>query len=99
MTEFLSDYAYFKRGYEAFKSFSKITPKIKKEMIKDLAITFLGILLGLTMYAIYLDYSDNTTKNGEIKENVSLKSIPKELPKDIEFDEIRIPKNLKEVIL
>lgn len=32
MTEFLSDYAYFKNSYEAFKSFSKLTPKIKKEM-------------------------------------------------------------------
>lgn len=35
----------------------------------------------------------------EIKENVSLKP-PRELPKDeIEFDEIKIPKNLQEVIL
>lgn len=68
-------------------------------MIKDLAITFLGILFGLTIYAIYLDYTDNTRKNSEIQENVSLKPIPKELPQDIEFDEIRIPKNLKEVIL
>lgn len=69
-------------------------------MIKDLIVTFLGILMGITIYAIYLDYSESKVKQTEIRENVSLAPVPKELPKEvIEFDIIEPPKGLKAVIL
>lgn len=47
---------------------------------------------------VVMIYCIDCPKQTEAKENMSLQP-PRELPKDIEFDEIRIPKNLQEVIL
>lgn len=55
MAEYLSNYNYFKNGYEAFKAFSKITPKIKKEM-QDLIRQFNN------WYVLEADKSDKLVK-------------------------------------
>ena len=71
--------------------------------MKDIIINFLiGMFFGmLVTVGLILSTERIKTEQSkfEIKENVSLRP-PKELPKDnIEYDEIRIPTNLREVIL
>lgn len=67
-------------------------------MIKDLITLISGVLIGVVMVIVI--YCIDCQKQTEVKENVSLAPVPKELPKDvIEFTEIKIPKNLTEVIL
>lgn len=73
--------------------------------MKDIIINFLiGMFFGM-LVTVGLIASTERIKTEqsqskfEIKENVSLRP-PRELPKDeIEYDEIKIPTNLREVIL
>lgn len=65
-------------------------------MIKDLITLISGVFIGIVM--VILVYCLDIPKQEQVKENMSL--CPRELPKDtIEFDEIKIPVNLTEVIL
>ena len=70
--------------------------------MRDIVVNFIigfvsGVILTVGIFA-----SDTRIraeqKQTELMENVSMRP-PKELPKDIEFDEIKIPTNLTEVIL
>lgn len=69
--------------------------------MRDIVVNFIiGFIFGviLTVGLIASDTRIRADQQTEIKENVSMRP-PKELPKDIEFDVIDLPKNLTEVIL
>lgn len=64
--------------------------------ITELIHFIAGFIVGaLVVICIFFNLMDN--KQNIQQENISF--APKELPKDIEFEEIKIPKNLREVIL
>ncbi len=70
--------------------------------MRDIVVNFIigfvsGVILTVGIFAS--DTRINAEqKQTELMENVSMRP-PKELPKDIEFDVIDLPKNLTEVIL
>lgn len=70
--------------------------------MKDIVVKFLIGFISGAIFTVGLIASDTRInaeqKQTELMENVSMQP-PKELPKEIEFDEIKIPTNLTEVIL
>lgn len=66
------------------------------KMIKDLFTLIFGVFIGVVM--VILIYCLDMPKQEQVKENMSMRP-PKELPADIEYDEIKVQFNLKEVIL
>lgn len=65
--------------------------------MNEIKMFFIGFSAGVLLVIILL--SVNVQKGNIKSPDVSLAPVPQELPKDIEYDEIKIQFKLKEVIL